>query len=187
MWYHGKHELKLSLKSVFIVFWAAILAGCATPAAVEKMAAAVPATQTSLALKNSVGVADVTGGKETNPMWTSQVSSEGFRQALEQSLENAGMFNKVVAGSKYQLSADLTRLDQPLIGFNFTVTSTVRYALIETRSRKPVYERVIQADYTASMVDAFLSTQRMKLANEGAVKANIRAFLSDLVALKLPE
>jgi hypothetical protein len=37
------------------------------------------------------------------------------------------------------------------------------------------------------MVDAFLSTQRMKLANEGAVKANIQAFLSDLIALKLPD
>jgi hypothetical protein len=174
------------MKTILVVLSAAVLAGCATPAAVEKMAVSLPITQTNPALKNSVGVADVTGGRETNPMWTSQVSSDAFRRALEQSLENAGMFSKIVAGSKYQLTADLTRLDQPVLGFDMTVTSTVRYALIETQTRKELYARVIQIGYTASMSDAFIGSQRLKLANEGAVKANIQAFINDLVALKLP-
>ena len=113
------------MRFLIVIFSAAILAGCATPAAVEQMAVTLPVTQTNLTLKNSVSVADVTGGRDTNPMWTSQVSSDGFRRALEQSLENAGMFNKVVAGSRYQLTADLSRLDQPFMGFDMTVTSTV--------------------------------------------------------------
>lgn len=124
----------VQMKNLLIILTAAILAGCATPAAVEQMAVSLPITQTNPALKNNVGVAEVTGGRETNPMWTSQVSSDGFRQALEQSLENAGMFSKIVSGSKYQLTADLTRLDQPMMGFDMTVTSTVRYSLIETQS-----------------------------------------------------
>ena len=95
------------------------------------------------------------------------------------------MFSKIVAGSKYQLTADLTRLDQPMMGFNMTVTSTVRYSLIETQTRKEVYAQVIQIGHTASMSDAFIGSQRLKLANEGAVKANIQAFIKDLIALKL--
>ena len=173
------------MKSIFIVLTAAVLVGCATPAAVEQMAVALPITQTNPALKNSVGVAEVTGGRETNPMWTSQVSSDSFRRALEQSLENAGMFSKIVAGSKYQLTADLTRLDQPMMGFDMTVTSTVRYALVETKSRKEVYGRVIQASHTATVSEAFMGAQRLTLANEGAVKANIRSFINDLLALKI--
>lgn len=165
---------------------AVVLAGCATPAAVEKMAVSLPIAQTNPALKNSVGVAEVTGGRETNPMWMSQVSSDGFRRALEQSLENAGMFSKIVAGSKYQLTADLTRLDQPMMGFDMTVTSTVRYSLIENQSRKEVYGRVIQIGHTATVSDSFMGSQRLKLASEGAVKANIQAFVNDLVALKIP-
>ena len=109
------------MKSILIILSVAVLSGCATPAAVEQMAVSLPITQTNAALKNSVGVAEVTGGRETNPLWTSQVSSEGFKRALEQSLENAGMYSKIVAGSKYQLVADLTRLDQPMLGFDMTV------------------------------------------------------------------
>jgi len=170
----------LALLAVFI------LGGCATPAAVEQMAVYLPATQTNPAFKNAVGVTEVTGGRDTSPLWTSQVSSDAFRRALEQSLENAGMFSKIVAGSKYQLTADLTRLDQPVMGFDMTVTTTVRYSLIETSTRKEVYGRVIQMGHTATMSDAFVGAQRLKLANEGAVKANIQAFIGDLIALKLP-
>ena len=174
------------MKKILAILSVAVLAGCATPAAVEQMAVSLPVTQTNPALKNSVAVAEVTGGRETNPMWTSQVSSDAFRNALEQSLQNAGMFNKIVAGSKYQLTADLTRLDQPMMGFDMTVSSTVRYSLIETQTRKEVYARVIQISYTAKMSDAFIGSQRLKLANEGSVKANIESFVNDLIALKLP-
>jgi hypothetical protein len=174
------------MRFLIVIFSAAILAGCATPAAVEQMAVTLPVTQTNLTLKNSVSVADVTGGRDTNPMWTSQVSSDGFRRALEQSLENAGMFNKVVAGSRYQLTADLSRLDQPFMGFDMTVTSTARYSLIESQSRKEVYARVIQIGHTSTVSDAFMGAQRLKLASEGAVKANIQSFINDLIALKLP-
>ena len=179
-------HLSQTMKNILVILSVAVLAGCATPAAVEQMSVSLPITQTNSALKNSVGVKEVTGGRETNPMWTSQVSSDAFRRALEQSLENAGMFSKIVAGSKYQLTADLTRLDQPMMGFDMTVTSTVRYSLIETQTRKEVYSRVIQIGYTAKMSDAFVGTQRLKLANEGAVKANIQGLINDLIALKLP-
>lgn len=174
------------MRKILAIFSVVVLAGCATPAAVEQMAVSLPITQTNPALKNSVAVAEVTGGRDTNPMWTSQVSGDAFRRALEQSLESAGMFNKIVAGSKYQLTADLTRLDQPMMGFDMTVGSTVRYSLIETQTRKEIYARVIQISYTAKMSDAFVGSQRLKLANEGAVRANIEAFVKDLIALKIP-
>lgn len=174
------------MKKILVILSVAVLAGCATPAAVEQMAVSLPIIQTNPALKNGVAVAEVTGGRETNPMWTSQVSSDAFRRALEQSLQNAGMFSKIVAGSQYQLVADLTRLDQPMMGFDMTVGTTVRYSLIETQTRKEVYARVIQVSYTAKVSDAFIGSQRLKLANEGAVKTNIQAFVNDLIALKIP-
>jgi hypothetical protein len=174
------------MKKLFVILSVLILGGCATPAAVEQMAVSLPITQTNPALKNSVGVLDVTGGRETNPMWTSQVSSDAFRRALEQSLQNAGMFSKIASGGRYQLTADLTRLDQPLMGFDMTVTSTVRYSLVDNQTRKEVYSRVIQVGHTATISDAFVGSQRLKLANEGAVQANIKSFINDLIVLKLP-
>ena len=175
-------DVKILLSLITIV----LLVGCASPARVDQMAVYVPVNQSNPALRNSIGVAEVTGGRETNPMWTSQVSSDAFRRALEQSLENAGMFSKILAGSKYQLTADLTRLDQPMMGLDMTVTSTVRYSLIDTKSRKELYSKVIQLGYTAKFSDSFNGIERLRLANEGALKVNIEAFIKDLLALKIP-
>jgi hypothetical protein len=174
---------KLFIVSVSVI----ILSGCATPARVDQMAVSVPVYQTNSALKDSIGVADVTGGRDTNPMWTSQVSSNDFRRALEASLQNAGLYSRIGAGSKYQLTADLTRLDQPLMGFDMTVTASVRYSLIERVSRKEVYSRVIQVPYTAKMSDAFIGSERLRLANEGAIKVNIQAFINDMLGLRLAD
>lgn len=165
-----------------------ILGGCATPARIEQMAAVVPpsAQPVNPALRNNIGVASTTGGRETNPMWTSQVSSEAFQRALELSLENSGLLSKIASGGKYQLTADLTRLDQPFMGIDMTVTATVRYSLVETQSRKEIYSKVIQVPFTAKFSDAALGVERLKLANEGAVKVNIQAFITDILALNIP-
>jgi hypothetical protein len=71
------------------------------------------------------------------------------------------------------------------MGFDMTVTSTVRYSLIDNQTRKEVYTRVIQVGHTATMSDAFVGSQRLKLANEGSVQANIKSFINDLLLLKL--
>jgi hypothetical protein len=138
----------------------------------------------NVSLKNAVSVADVTGGSSTNPLWVSQVSSSAFRDALEQSLQRAGIFNQMVAAGKYQLTADLLSLAQPLVGLDLTVTASVRYDLIEAASRKSLYSKTITLPYTARMGDAFMAAERLQLANEGAIRVNIEALLRDLLQLK---
>ena len=83
-----------------------LLFGCASPARIDQMAANIPVAAVDAKLKKSIALLDVTGGRETNAMWTSQVSSDAFRRALEQSLENTEMFSKIASGGKYQLTAE---------------------------------------------------------------------------------
>ena len=45
---------------------------------------------------------------------------------------------------------------------------------------------MIQIGYTAKFSDSFLGAERLRLANEGAVKVNIQALIDDLNGLKLP-
>jgi hypothetical protein len=175
---------KLTIYTIFLTV-IIFLSGCAAPARIDQMATYSSPIAANPKFKNGIGVSDVTGGKETNPMWTSQVSSIDFRRALEISLENSGMFSRVLAGSKYRLTADMVRLDQPMIGIDMTVSSTVRYSLIDMSSNKEVYGRVIQIGYTAKFSDSFLGAERLRLANEGAVKVNIQALIDDLNGLKL--
>lgn len=174
------------IRLVILIAISLVIGGCASPARIDQMTVYSPVGKTNPALKDGIAVTDVTGGRETSAMWTSQVSSDDFRRALETSLQNAGLYNRVAGASRFQLTADLTRLDQPMLGLDMTVTSTVRYSLVDTKTRKEVYGRVIQMPFTAKFSDAFAGVERLKIANEGSVRANIQAVIDDLIALKLP-
>lgn len=152
------------------------LAGCATPATSQAMtvmpgAAAAPVNPK---LKSAIAVADVKGGKDTNPLWTSQVDAPGFRKALTESLAIAGYLAPEGTPAKYKISADLKSLDQPLIGFTFDVKSNVRYEVVGAGVPRP-YD--VQATGTASTSDAFLGFERLRIANERSVMENIREFI----------
>jgi len=168
---------------------ATLLVGCAAPARVDQMQVSTsPAARIAAGtseLRENVVVRDVTGGKETNPMWISNVSSGDFERALEASLKDAGLWAPNRQASKYQLIVHLEKLDQPFGGFDMTVTANVRYSLVERASNKTVFERTLVTPYTAKLGDAFLGVERMKLANEGAVRSNIQQLIDQLIGLKL--
>jgi hypothetical protein len=167
----------------------AVLAGCATPARVDQMTVSPPAaTAGALAnspLRSNVAIKDVTGGKDTNPMWVSNVGTGEFDRALEASLRAAGMLAATRQEGRYQLTAQLQKLDQPLFGASMTVTATVLYLLVERASGKTVFEQTLVTPYTAAWSDAFLGSERLKLANEGAIRANIQRLIETLVGLKV--
>lgn len=170
----------LIVSTVFL----ALLAGCATPAAVSNMSVYTSHRTAPPALKNAIAVADVTGGRETNPMWISQVSSEAFRSALEDSLANAGVFERVLSASKYRLIANLNQLEQPAFGIDMTVTSTINYTIVETKTGKDVYTRLIRAPFTAGFSDSPLGATRVRIATEGSIKKNIEMLINDLLVMK---
>jgi len=181
---HRFHLLALALLG------AALLAGCATPARVERMQVDTSLAQRTTAaaspLKGKVAIKDVTGGSETNPAWMSKVSSGDFERALEASLRDAGLLSENRQAGPYTLIADMQSLDQPFFGASLTVTATVKYVLLERATGKAVYEKILATPYTANFSDAFLGMERLKLANEGAMRTNISRLIEDLIALKVP-
>lgn len=161
----------------------ALVAGCATPARTDQMtisATAVSGIALPDALKGAVAIQDVTGGGETNPLWLSKVGSAEFERALEASMGAVGMLAPVRPASRFALTADLRKLDQPLVGIDMTVTATVDYALTERASGRTVYKETVATPYTAKFSEAFLAPERLKLANEGAVRANIQRMIESL-------
>ena len=130
-------------------------------------------------LRYAVTVGTVAGGGATNPLWKSDVSDDDFRQALEQSLS----LHAMLAGTpRYLLNAQLKSLDQPLIEFQATVTATVHYTLILTADRRPVWDQTLTTSYTAKVGDALVGPERIRLANEGAMRENIKLMLGLVIA-----
>lgn len=164
---------------------AALLTGCASPARIDQMVATA-APQQRIAkthLRHNVAVKDVTGGKETNPMWVSNVGNSEFEQALEGSLRDAGLLSAGKQAGKYTLVAHMEKLEQPMFGVSMTVSASVHYSLTERATGKVLLDRTVTLPYTAAFSDALVGTERLRLANEGAVRVNIAKIIEEMFAL----
>ena len=91
-----------------------------------------------------------------------------------------------------QLTADLLRVDQPMFGFDMTVSATAGYLIVEqaTGNRqqatgKEIFLRNIPTSFTAKVSNAFVGAERLKLANEGAARNNFTALIDELTRMQL--
>ncbi|WP_241001153.1 hypothetical protein [Pseudomonas syringae] len=174
--------LRLLLVSAFI----ALCTGCASPAQISGMS--VPADQARTnaydpTLQNNVNLTEVNGGDKTNPMWTSEIDAPDFGAALKQSLANANLLG--TSSAPYALRANLLRVEQPIFGLDFQVTSEVEYTLIESSTDKVIMREIIRTPFTAGVGDSFIGVKRLRLANEGSARANIMDLLKRLSLLKI--
>lgn len=165
------------------------LTGCATAARSDAMAAssvvAPVAANAPVALRGNIAIGDVAGGSSTNPLWVSKVGSAEFERAIEASLRGVGMLQPNRQAGNYRLIADLQKVDQPMIGLSFTVTSTVQYSLVERISGRTIFNERISTPFTAGISDAFVGTERLKLANEGSIRVNIERLIERLSSLNI--
>jgi hypothetical protein len=162
---------------------AATLSACAEGARPDSMALMpTPSVQIS---QSEVGykayrIAHVDGGEKTNPLWESSVSSEDFQKALEISLRGLGLLADDSASAKTEITANLLDLKRPIIGLDMSVTSKVHYSAKTVADQKVVFDDTVSASGTAKFGDALLGVQRLQLANEAAIRENIKAFVERL-------
>jgi hypothetical protein len=165
-----------------------LLGGCASGATVQGMTAIpvdAPRQAFSAEFRGAIGIGIVTGGEDTNPLWTSEVGNAEFDQALRRSLQIQDLY----AGtddSRYLLDAHLLDLNQPLMGFATTVTSSVKYRITERATKQTVLEELVVSSYTAQMSDSWYGVERLRLANEGSLRDNIAEFIKRL-SERLPQ
>lgn len=182
----------MSRLALLFVATAALLAGCGTPSQHLPMTV-TPADALQIrgwvpeALKAQVAVATVQGGMETGRWWGSRVSATALQHALEESLHAVGMRpTSPEPAPRFELQAQLVLLEQPTVpALGVTVGTAVRYTLVEKASGRIVYHRRIANTDEAGLGDALVSpSERLRIANERALRGNINLLLRDLVTLQ---
>ena len=166
-----------------------VVSGCATPARTSSM---VPEVRTNQAvdsdspLYRGIWVIDVGGGQETNPLWTSEVGTKEFRESLVRTLELQGF---LAAGetAAFRLKAFIVEVKHPSAGISVTVHSFIRYALVRSTDGKVIFDDVLSGSFTATVSDTFYGVDRLRLAEEGSIRANISALVERLHATVIPE
>ena len=126
-------------------------------------------------LWKSTGIGQITGSAKTNKLWKSKVPKQEFEDALRQSLNLHAILSE--GSGTYKVSATLKELRQPFIGLELAVTARVRYKVTRTRDQAVLFDREITQTHTSTLKDSYVFSDRLKLANEGAIKANIKKFI----------
>ena len=172
------------------------VAGCyipipARPARVSQMTVIAVASANrsdTTPLRENVGVKNVTGGINTNPILShSNIGNDEFRGALESSLKLAGLLERNIGEGKFLLCAQLLQVDHPFIGGDMTVATHILYILTDLKSGKEVYQNTISAKYTATISDSFFGVNRLRIANEGSGRENIARLIEGLRQLNISQ
>lgn len=167
-----------------------VLNSCATPAQPGGMVpepALFRSDSFDPAFRAAITPTRVGGGEKTNPLLVSKVGDDEMRDALRLSLERYGLYAPSEAVAPFLLEVFLIELKQPTSGYTIIVSSVVRYKLIRSKDERVIYDDIITAFYRATLNDAAMGIRRLKLANEGSIRANIASFLDRLHSLHVME
>ncbi|MDB4000851.1 hypothetical protein N9451_00125 [bacterium] len=170
------------IKYGLLVIISTYLLGCASGAQMENMVFQGEQKPYSAELNNNVVVDEVTGGKKTNPAWTSEIDNESFFGAVVGSLKSQGLYSDT---GKYRLIVKMLKVEQPLFGLNLEVTTHVRYIVMRKSNNEVVFDDTIITPHTAGFDDAFAAVKRLRLANEGSANKNIEGLLEKLSQLNI--
>jgi len=175
----------MTLKKSFIL----LIAGCALLAGGCASSSPVDVTHATAKHPETLSVR-VTGGSDTNTANTSQVFRPQFASELTKSLRQSGLFGKVVSndepGAEYRLEIAIADLQQPEIGADMTATVDAKWSLVRASNGYELWHQTISSRHTTQAREAFTGVERLRLAIEGAVLANIKDGIGQLSAASIP-
>lgn len=129
----------------------------------------------------------VTGGQETNPLLATKISDSSFENAVREALTRSRVFSQILQtkDADYNLEVSIVELGQPMGGLDMTATLTTQWKLFKRGEPNVVWNETISTVHTASVSDAFVGIERLRLATEGAGKKNIGLGIRKLIALNV--
>jgi len=173
------------IRLLVAMFLLAGIGACTTPAGytsmVPELATADLGPGPAPSYRGAITVAPVSIGNDTSVPWTSPIGSAEFQEALVRTLMVANLAS--AQNGRFRLEATLLKLERPYAGFAMTVTASIAYRLTETASGAVIYQDTRTSVGTASLNDAVTNTNRLRIADERAIRANFRKLIEDLYAL----
>jgi hypothetical protein len=172
------------MKTITIFGLAALLlSGCASSPNIDRMATLTPPQGVApSALRGNIAVSAVVLGQSLDPGWATGVGPDRFELALESSLRKARLLSAARDAGSYMLVARLENVEPANPANGMTVTLTVSYLMLERAGGKQVLARTVTIPYHGSMAPAS-AAETLRMANEGAVRANIAKIIDELFAI----
>jgi hypothetical protein len=84
---------------------------------------------------------------------------------------------------RFRVDGQLLTLSRPYAGFAMTVTAAIAWRLTDVTSGAVVYDKTLQGLGTATLDDAVDNNNRLRIADQRAIRANLQQLVQDLYAL----
>lgn len=162
----------------------ACLGACAPPATYTAMVpdpAMMAGRTPAPAYRNAITVGSVSIGSDPGTPWRSAVGPDQVQDALSRTLASSQLGQ--AATGRFRLDAILLTLARPYAGFAMTVTATIAYRLTDTANGAIAYDKTLTSIGTATLDDAITNENRLRIADQRAVGANLQQLVQDLYAL----
>jgi hypothetical protein len=175
------NELRPASRLLALAALAALLGGCSIdPVRTENL---VP-TAAASGKKHSATVSLDASNSTSAPL---KVNDDQLKDALKSAITKSQTFSQVVdgKGGRYLLTVNIVKLDQPSFGASMTVKMEAGWTLKRADSGATVWQEAISSTHTTGATESFVGVERVRLATEGAVRANISSGLAKIGQLNL--
>ena len=159
------------------------LTACQTTEAARSQAMVADVSEATLIAEDSplfrAATVDSVSGGEDDPMLLFEIRNPEFEEALRLSLVNHVMLAE--DDGRFAITAEFQEGERPAVGLDLTASLATRYRVVEVASGETVFDETVNSSFTAVFSTAFNANKRYRLANEGAVRENIHAFIKQLI------
>lgn len=125
-------------------------------------------------------------GDEEADVGLAPVPRDDLQYAIEESIRTGQVFEEVVSGENgdYMLNVSVFTLEQPVFGINFTVKLGAGWVLTKANG-SIVWQKLIKSECSTTMSDSWHGMTRLRMANDGAIRENIKQGMMQLSNLDL--
>ncbi len=133
------------------------------------------------AYRHAITVGSVGIGRDTGTLWRSALAPDQVKEALGLALSSAQLGQ--ATNGRFRLDATLLNLTRPYAGFAMTVTASIAYRLTDTTNGAVIYDKTLTGLGTATLDDAVGNDNRLRIADQRAVGANLQQLMQELDTL----
>ena len=178
------------LKIIAPLLAACLLTACGPLTSIKGMAPGIDdfGKQNSSTVRVQTEVGSLEGDVSVSGPPENYISNVDFKESVENAITNSKIFKEVTssAGENYLLTVHITHIS---IGttdiFSSLVGIKANWTLIRAEDKKPILEKTIISNGTATFSDTIWGVKRIGLAIEYAVRENIRLGLTAIAATDL--
>ena len=103
------------------------------------------------------------------------IKNEDLKLAVESAILSSQLFSNT--GRNLNVSVSVLSIKNPMFGLDLTAEARVRWQIFNADSKEEIFNAIFSSSHTSTVSDNIVAAQRLKMANQEALRKNIEMAL----------